>query len=130
MDRRSFLGKSAKIGVGLVGGSVLLSACASGDKSGKMTPLRQPGEYYVPELPDKAIDGKELKVGVIGCGGRGSGAVEDLLNAADGIKVTALGDVFADRLDRPSRKPQGPNGIRKFLQDHCFIRLRCLQAGH
>ena len=50
MDRRSFLGKSAKIGVGLVGGSVLLSACASGDKSGKMTPLRQPGEYYVPEL--------------------------------------------------------------------------------
>ena len=56
MDRRSFLGKSAKIGVGLVGGSVLLSACASGDKSGKMTPLRQPGEYYVPELPDKAID--------------------------------------------------------------------------
>ena len=92
MDRRSFLGKSAKIGVGLVGGSVLLSACASGDKSGKMTPLRQPGEYYVPELPDKAIDGKELKVGVIGCGGRGSGAVEDLLNAADGIKVTALGN--------------------------------------
>lgn len=82
MDRRSFLGRSARIGVGLVGGSVLLSACAGGDKSGKMTPLRQPGEYYVPELPDKAIDGKELKVGVIGCGGRGSGAVEDLLNAA------------------------------------------------
>ena len=45
MDRRSFLGRSARIGVGLVGGSVLLSACAGGDKSGKMTPLRQPGEY-------------------------------------------------------------------------------------
>ena len=73
MDRRSFLGRSARIGVGLVGGSVLLSACAGGDKSGKMTPLRQPGEYYVPELPDKAIDGRELKVGVIGCGRRDQG---------------------------------------------------------
>ena len=43
MDRRSFLGKSAKIGVGLVGGSVLLSACAGGDKSGKMTPPQAAG---------------------------------------------------------------------------------------
>ena len=61
MDRRSFLGKSAKIGVGLVGGSVLLSACASGDKSGKMTPLRQPGEYYVPELPDRPSTERNLR---------------------------------------------------------------------
>ena len=119
MDRRSFLGKSAKIGVGLVGGSVLLSACASGDKSGKMTPLRQPGEYYVPELPDKAIDGKELKVGVIGCGGRGSGAVEDLLNAADGIKVTALGDVFADRLTG-LRENLKTKWNQEVPEDHCF----------
>ena len=98
MNRRDFLGASAKAGVvGLVGGSVLLSACS--EKKDKQTPLRQPGEYYVPELPDKAIDGEELKVGVIGCGGRGSGAVMNLLNAADGITVTALGDTFADRLN-------------------------------
>ena len=68
MDRRSFLGTSAKIGVaGIVGGG-LLAACS--EKEPKLVPLRQPGEYYVPELPDKAIDGKALKVGVIGCGGR------------------------------------------------------------
>ena len=98
MDRRSFLGTSAKIGVvGVVGGSALLTSCA-GKKEPKMMPLRQPGEYYIPELPDKAIDGKELKVGVIGCGGRGSGAIMNLLDAADGITVTALGDTFADRL--------------------------------
>lgn len=119
MDRRSFLGRSARIGVGLVGGSVLLSACAGGDKSGKMTPLRQPGEYYVPELPDKAIDGRELKVGVIGCGGRGSGAVEDLLNAADGIKVTALGDVFADRLTG-LRETLKTKWNQEVPEDHCF----------
>ena len=72
MDRRSFLGASAKIGVAGVVGSSLLASCA-GKKEPKIVPLRQPGEYYIPELPDKAIEGKELKVGVIGCGGRGSG---------------------------------------------------------
>ena len=73
MNRRSFLQTSTMLGVGgLVGASALLSACKEGNQ---LVPLKQPGEFYVPELPDKAIDGKELKVGVIGCGGRGSGAV-------------------------------------------------------
>ena len=94
MNRRSFLQASTVLGVGsVVGASALLSACGDGNK---MTPLKQPGEFYVPELPDKAIDGKELKVGLIGCGGRGNGAVQNLLEAANGIKVHALGDVFAD----------------------------------
>ena len=69
----------------------ILTGCAN---ENKQTPLRQEGEYYVPELPDKAVEGRELKVGVVGCGGRGSGAVINLLDAADGITVTALGDVF------------------------------------
>ena len=82
---------------GLVGASALLSACK---ENNQLVPLKQPGEFYVPELPDMAIDGKELKVGVIGCGGRGSGAVANLLEAANGIKVTALGDIFTDRLEK------------------------------
>ena len=105
MNRRSFLKASSVIGVGgLVGASALISACSDGNK---LTPLKQPGEFYVPELPDKAIDGKELKVGLIGCGGRGNGAVGNLLEAANGIKVTALGDVFADRVE----------GVRKNLKE-------------
>ena len=102
MDRRSFLGTSAKIGVAGVVGGTLLASC--GKKEPKIVPLRQPGEYYLPELPDKAIDGKALKVGVIGCGGRGSGAIINLLDAADGITVTALGDTFADRLNNLKNK--------------------------
>ena len=46
MDRRSFLGTSAKVGAAVVGGSMLLSAC-SGKKDGKQVPLRKPGEYYI-----------------------------------------------------------------------------------
>ena len=81
------LRKGEILGVGgLVGASAILSACGEGNK---MTPLKQPGEFYVPELPDKAIDGKELKVGLIGCGGRGSGAAMDFLAAANGV-ITAF----------------------------------------
>ena len=117
MDRRSFLGTSAKIGVaGIVGGG-LLAACS--EKEPKLIPLRQPGEYYVPELPDKAIDGKALKVGVIGCGGRGSGAIMNLLDAADGITVTALGDTFIDRLTSLKDKLKERNQV--VPDENCFI---------
>ncbi len=39
-----------------------------------------------------------LKVGLIGCGGRGSGAAGNALNADAGAKLYALGDAFEDRL--------------------------------
>ena len=98
MSRKDFLSLSAIAGVStLVGSSTLMTSC--GEKGPVYTPLKQPGEYYVPVLNDKADDGKELKAGVIGCGGRGSGAIYNLLAAANGIKVTALGDTFADRLN-------------------------------
>ena len=97
ISRRKFLSYSAAVGATAVVSSSILSSCAGGNKSGK--PLKKKGEYYVPELPDKAIDGRELKVGLVGCGGRGSGAVKDLLEAANGITVAALGDVFEDRLN-------------------------------
>jgi len=40
-----------------------------------------------------------IRVGVIGCGGRGSGAAYDCLNADPGTKIVALGDLFKDRVD-------------------------------
>ena len=98
MSRKDFLSLSAMAGVtGLVGSSSLLTSC--GEKGPVYTPLKEAGTYYIPVLNDKADDGKELKAGVIGCGGRGSGAIVNLLTAANGIKVVALGDTFADRLE-------------------------------
>ncbi len=40
-----------------------------------------------------------IKVGLIGCGGRGSGAVIDLLSTKEPVKVVAVGDAFPFRLD-------------------------------
>jgi myo-inositol 2-dehydrogenase/D-chiro-inositol 1-dehydrogenase len=39
-----------------------------------------------------------IRVGVIGCGGRGTGAAMDVMQAADGVEVVALGDLLPDRL--------------------------------
>ncbi len=40
-----------------------------------------------------------LKVGLVGCGGRGTGAAANALNADPGVRIVALGDAFADRAD-------------------------------
>ncbi len=40
-----------------------------------------------------------LRVGVIGCGGRGTGAAVNALAADSGTRIVALADVFADRIN-------------------------------
>src|SRR5690625_6111790 len=39
-----------------------------------------------------------IRVGVIGCGGRGTGAAHQALQADEGGKIVALADAFEDRL--------------------------------
>ncbi|MDR1372165.1 MAG: Gfo/Idh/MocA family oxidoreductase [Dysgonamonadaceae bacterium] len=99
ISRRSFLKNSALAGaIGTVGAgnAVFLTSC---EGKNKLVPLREPGTYYTPELPDLAADGKPLKAGVVGCGGRGTGAAINFLSAANGVTVVALGDTFADRVE-------------------------------
>jgi predicted dehydrogenase len=40
-----------------------------------------------------------LKVGLVGCGGRGTGAASDALRADPHLQLTAIGDAFADKLE-------------------------------
>jgi len=91
--------------IGTTSSAGLLTSCSGGEKSknGNVA-LKEPGSYYIPELSDKAADGKELKAGVIGCGGRGSGATFNFLNAANGVTIVALGDVFQERVDSLAEK--------------------------
>ncbi|MGQ0649915.1 MAG: Gfo/Idh/MocA family protein, partial [Gemmatimonadaceae bacterium] len=39
-----------------------------------------------------------LRIGLVGCGGRGTGAARDCLRGNDGVELVAVGDVFADRV--------------------------------
>jgi len=73
LDRRSFLGKSLAAGA-----------------ASALTILK-------PELVRGA--GKErLRAGLVGCGGRGTGAATDLLTADPNVELVAMGDIFADKL--------------------------------
>ncbi len=45
-----------------------------------------------------------IRVGVIGCGGRGTGAVQDALGSAENVTLVAMGDAFRDRLDESLKR--------------------------
>ncbi|HEY9489925.1 MAG TPA: Gfo/Idh/MocA family oxidoreductase [Chryseosolibacter sp.] len=49
--------------------------------------------------PLGGLKANTLKVGLIGCGGRGTGAATQALAADPDVVLTAMGDVFADQLD-------------------------------
>jgi predicted dehydrogenase len=47
-----------------------------------------------------ATDNRRLKIGLVGCGGRGTGAAKNALDADPNVELAALADVFADRVER------------------------------
>jgi predicted dehydrogenase len=55
-----------------------------------------------------SIGGAEvLRVGLIGCGGRGTGAASDALLADTNVQLVAMGDVFADHLESSLKTLEG-----------------------
>ncbi len=116
LSRRKFIAGAAAIGaVGALGVNAL-SSCSSKKGSG----IKDIGDLNLPPLLDQAPDGKPLKAGLIGCGGRGTGAAMDFLRSGPNVSVTALGDVFDDRLQscRGKIKEQYDNEI---ADENCFI---------
>ena len=65
-----------------------------------------------------------LRVGLIGCGGRGKGAASDCVRSSPGVKIVALADAFKDRLDG-ARGALSKLGKDKFdvPPDRCFVGL-------
>jgi predicted dehydrogenase len=47
-----------------------------------------------------AAGSDKIRVGLIGCGGRGEGAVKDCFSAARGVELVAMGDLFRDRMEK------------------------------
>ncbi len=108
--RRKFIGDAAALGVmGALGAGYVLSSCGS----------REP-EYEMPVFPDIAPDGPVLKAGLIGCGSRGTGAAFNFIDAGPNLQITALGDVFRDRIDgcRKALKEQRNVDIP---EENCFV---------
>jgi myo-inositol 2-dehydrogenase / D-chiro-inositol 1-dehydrogenase len=74
-SRRDFLAQSAAVAVGAAATS-----------------------FAIPRMVH-AAENNQLKVGLIGCGGRGSGAAMNALNADSNSKLHALGDAFPDQIE-------------------------------
>jgi len=69
-----------------------------------------------------------LKAGLLGCGGRGTGAAVNMLEGKNNVVLTAMADVFEDRLQgsmnsiKSSDNPDVAGGIA-VDEDHCFVGL-------
>ena len=77
-----------------------------------------------PELVRGAGDEK-LKAGLVGCGGRGTQAMENILTACPNVEIVSMGDVFEDRLESSFRNTQKlkPELSKRFKVDgeHKFV---------
>src|SRR5687768_4289665 len=54
---------------------------------------------YVALSPRSFANSQTLKVGLVGCGGRGTGAAREALNADKNVVLTAVGDIFEKQIE-------------------------------
>lgn len=125
-SRRKFLAGAAVVGAAGAMGAGTLSSCAAGGGDTGAGAAGScnwtPREYKYPPMLDTVPEGKVLKAGVIGCGGRGSGAAVNFLDAGGAtVTITALGDVFQDRLDSLRGKIKNHESKTEVADENCFI---------
>lgn len=104
VSRRSFIAASAAASV-----VVAVGGCAwTGARKGPAV------------LAGRAERAERIRVGVIGCGGRGTGAAKDAVRAAPNVEIVALGDLLEERVKscRESLKELGD--ACKVTDDRCF----------
>ncbi|NQU51807.1 MAG: Gfo/Idh/MocA family oxidoreductase, partial [Bacteroidetes bacterium] len=112
LNRRNFISKTTLGAVGVIGASSLLSSCSDSKSTSK--------EIKLPELLDQAPDGKVIKAGLVGCGGRGTGAAINFLDAGPNLQIVALGDVFQDRIDNCRAELKTQKGV-EIADENCFV---------
>jgi predicted dehydrogenase len=67
---------------------------------------------------------EKIKVGLVGCGGRGTGAAENALNASPENVLVAVGDTFADFAQSSLGKLRRVDAVKDRVQvapDHVFV---------
>jgi predicted dehydrogenase len=113
--------------VGAIGAisPALITSCAP---KGKVKVV----EYPLCTLLDKAPDGPVLKAGLIGCGGRGTGAAMNFLSAGPNLQITALADLLPDRLTECRNKLK-TDWKQEITDENCFVGFdayeKLLQTG-
>lgn len=74
-----------------------------------------------------------IKVGLIGCGNRGTGAAENCIEASPQVRIVAMGDTFADRLQKSKDALKKYKDGFAVKDEACFVGLdaykKVLEAG-
>lgn len=108
VSRRNFLGTTALGAAGVIGVAGL-AACS--DKEIKVS--------FVPP-PLKADNGTPIKAGLIGCGGRGTGAAMNFLNAGEGLQIITVADLFEDRIASFRKNLKNNKGV-EIADEKCYV---------
>ncbi|HWX22705.1 MAG TPA: Gfo/Idh/MocA family oxidoreductase [Candidatus Binatia bacterium] len=122
-SRRSFLKTSALVGGALAAPSGLLRGAEPASDS------RPPAAAATSTTGTAPIvNSKTLRVGLIGCGGRGSGAADQALAADKHVVLVAMGDAFEDRLQTSLKNLQTKHAQQvKVTPEQCFVGLDAYQ---
>lgn len=111
-SRRKFISNATMATIGTLGAVQLLNSCT--DKKTKHEQLKSP------VLLNQAPDGKVLRAGLIGCGGRGTGAAINFLDAGPNLEIVALGDIFQDRIDKCKAELKARKNV-EIPDEKCFL---------
>ncbi len=96
-SRREFLKTSATAATGLALGSLGISRYAH------------------------AAGGDTIRIGMVGCGGRCTGAAVDAMDADPGVRLVAMADIFMDRVQGKRKYLKGLKPQQVAVDDdHCF----------
>jgi len=90
ISRRSLLKQSSLLGAGASAFSILHSRTA------------------------QAAGSERLKAGLVGCGGRGTQAVVDLLTGNEHVELVAVADVFEDHLEQSLNRMRDPKFVSRY----------------
>lgn len=112
-SRRQFLSTMTLGAVGSFGAGSMLVSCAG------MNAASRTSSYQDLSMRNQAPDGPVLKAGVIGCGGRGTGAAINFVDAGPNLEIVALGDIFPDQLEKSRNAIKQARGI-EVSDEHCF----------
>ena len=113
-SRRQFISTMALGAMGTIGAGSVLANSTTKPNNFKLLMSDRDLSMRI-----QAPDGPVLKAGVIGCGGRGTGAAINFVDAGPNLEITAIGDIFPDQLDKSRETMKQARGI-EVADENCF----------
>jgi len=104
LSRRGFLAASAAASAIAMSGGCATTGARSG-----------------PAILGRDARHQRLRVGVIGCGGRGTGAAKDAVKAAPHVRIVALGDLMEEKVKSCREGLQELGEAVELTDDRCFV---------